>query len=222
MLKQFIEKIGGNYPLKEIDAGEYGKANVAGMDFVMKGYEAQGLGFVSVMTAASKMGMSMDTMIINPFEMDAPLLSYDRISVMGNDILLMELYDTRLNKEKTMAEDGMLFNEVLKRYADLTDGTTAPAWYDDIRYPQSFEKKETASESEHLDQMSVDYLDAYLKKLKDSPSCDPERKKNAASIYTEGLLNNGGASTDNFLKEKGKEYTQNLFRNVLFGTGEPR
>ena len=44
-------------------------------------------------------------------------------------------------------------------------------------------------------------------------------KKDKASVYVEGLLTNGGPSTDVFKKGLGLDKTAVLFRNILFGTG---
>ena len=44
----------------------------------------------------------------------------------------------------------------------------------------------------------------------------PKREK--ASVYVEGLLKNGGPSTDVFKKGLGEEKTAELFRKVLFAT----
>ena len=38
--------------------------------------------------------MKMDTLIINPYNLELPLYSYDRIYAAGNDTLIVELYDT--------------------------------------------------------------------------------------------------------------------------------
>ena len=46
-----------------------------------------------------------------------------------------------------------------------------------------------------------------------------EKKKNELSAhYVNGLLENGGPSTDVFKKSLGEDKTARLFKNVLFGT----
>jgi hypothetical protein len=44
-------------------------------------------------------------------------------------------------------------------------------------------------------------------------------KKAKAAEYSDGLIKNGGPSTDVFKKEFGDEKTGRYFREVLFGTG---
>ena len=97
MTDKLLSLIGQRFPLKERDAGEYKSLKVKGMKFTITPYEAEGLGHVSVMKASGMFGlMKMDTLIVNPKETDLPLLSYDRILAMGNDTLILELYDTML------------------------------------------------------------------------------------------------------------------------------
>ena len=62
------------------------------------------------------------------------------------------------------------------------------------------------------------YLNIYLQILKAAPACDPAIKKKASEVYSEGLLENGGLSTDQFVKAKGRAFTEELFRRYLFGT----
>ena len=47
---------------------------------------------------------------------------------------------------------------------------------------------------------------------------DKLEKQRKASVYVEGLLENGGPSTDVFVKGLGHERTARLFRHILFGT----
>ena len=67
-------------------------------------------------------------------------------------------------------------------------------------------------------QCAMDYLKAYLEAVEAAPYCEPIPKKEKSSIYVEGLLANGGPSTDIFKKGIGEEKTGELFRNILFGT----
>jgi hypothetical protein len=69
------------------------------MTFTIRQFYAESLGNVSVMAAKGFFGlMQMDTFIVNPVEKDLPLFSYDRIHAMGNDTLILELYDTLLGE----------------------------------------------------------------------------------------------------------------------------
>lgn len=218
-LDALLSTIAKSYELVEKPAGEFATAKVSGLTFQVKSFYAKGLGNVSIMSCKGMMGlMAMDTLVINPFELDAPLFSYDRIHAMGNDTLLLELYETRLDKGQSLSE----VDSVRMAFDDIPNEVVPERWYKSITLPQSIKKKGKKALTPRFDDMVLKYLAAYIEVLGRAPACDIGAKTKAASVYTEGLLDNGGASTDAFLKAKGKEYTATLFRDYLFGTGEPK
>lgn len=217
MMKKMLDEIGKSYPLTVKENGNFAAAKVGPMKFTILSYEAKGLGKVSVMTGKAMGGlMKMNTLIVNPFDRDMPLFSYDRIHAMGNDTLLLELYDTRLDRSAEYPE----LTKIVESYNDLPGVPAESRWYDSIRLSQSVKKKNKKKGTPRCDAFAMDYVAAYLKLAQAAPACDREAKKKAAAVYTEGLLSNGGPSTDQFVKAYGKEYTEKLFREVLFGTGE--
>ncbi len=215
MTEKMLDMVGKKFPLKEIDTGEFATAKVGPMKFQIKCYDAEGRGRVSVMSGRGMFGlMKMDTLIINPFERDMALFSYDRIHAMGNDTIFLELYDTRIDR-KRLPND---IERILEKYKDIPEQPVAPNWYDQIKFSVSLKKKGKKDVTPRFDKLTQEYLDAVLKLIEQAPECDAKEKKKAAAMYTEGLLTNGGPSTDQFVKAKGKEYTQKLFRSYLFGT----
>ena len=125
------------YSLRETDAGEYASLKVNGMRFSIKAYYAEGLGHVSVMKARGFFGlMKMDTLMIVPQEKDLPLYSYDRIFAMGNDTLIVELYDTLTEPLDLSSLDG-----VKAGFTHLPERDPGEHWYDGIKLPQSLSKK---------------------------------------------------------------------------------
>ena len=161
--------------------------------------------------------MKMDTVVVNPFERDMALFSYDRIYAMGNDTIFLEMYDTRL--DRTAAPEAA--EKVKAAYADIPEEPVAPNWYDDIKLACSLKKKGKKDITPRFDQLTAEYVDAYLTLCREAKECDRAEKMKAAQAYTEGLLTNGGPSTDQFLNAKGREFTEKLFRETLFGTGDP-
>ena len=74
MVDRLVTLIGQKHPLTQLDCGEFAKMRVNGMSFSVRAYKAAGLGHVSVMSAVGFFGlMKMDTLIINPTELDLPL-----------------------------------------------------------------------------------------------------------------------------------------------------
>jgi len=213
-MKNLLNILEQSFPLTKKSVGEFEKIKVSGMNFTIEQYHAKGLGNVSVMRAVGFFGlMKMDTFIINPTECDVPLFSYDRVLAMGNDTLILELYDTLLAEQDLTA-----LKKVNEAYSALPAHDLGSHWYDDIKLPESNAKKGKKRDSASFNSLTTEYFKAYVEAAIKAPACDGDAKNEKASVYVEGLLSNGGPSTDVFLKHYGEEKTKYLFRNILFGT----
>jgi hypothetical protein len=155
--------------------------------------------------------MKMDTVIIVPESLDMPLYSYDRIYAMGNDTLIVELYDTVVG----VWDDSALYN-VKTNYSSLPGRDPGEHWYDSIKLKESISKKGKKLNTPRIDELAQRHFEEYLGAAK--PTLDKEAKAKKASDYVEGLLSKGGPSTDSFIKALGREKTAEIFREVLFGT----
>ncbi len=216
MTDRMLAIIDKAFPLAEQDCGAYKKMKVSGMGFTIRRFQAEGLGAVSVMVASGFFGLlKMDTLIITPTEKDMPLFSYDRVHAMGNDTLIFELYDTLLGSADLSA-----LEEVKKQAAYLPDHDLGEHWYDSIKLPQSLSKKGKKAQTSSFDTTAIHYLTKYLETAQSAAACQAAPKREKASVYVEGLLKNGGPSTDVFKKGIGDEKTAALFRKVLFATEE--
>ena len=61
------------------------------------------------------------------------------------------------------------------------------------------------SEYRIIDELTNAYFKAYMDGANNMTSCDSAAKKEKAAVYVNGLLQNGGPSTDIFVKEFGLE-----------------
>ena len=214
MTDKLLNFIQTQYPLTEIDAGEMSTLKASGMTFTVQAYRAEGLGHVSVMRAKGFFGlMKMDTLIIHPKQVELPLYSYDRIYAMGTDTLIVELYDTLSG-----ACDLSGLDNIKNQYADLAERDPGTHWYDSIKLPSSISKKGKKAQTDRFDQLATQHLLAYLD-IKNPTVCVEEKERKTA-YYVDGLLTNGGPSTDVFKKSFGVEKTAKLFKTILFGTAK--
>lgn len=213
MINKILDNIKTKYVLKELEVGEFSQFKAKGMKFGISAYHAEGLGHISVMKAVGFFGlMKMDTVIIVPQEKDLPLYSYDRIYVMGNDTLIVELYDTMVNKS-----DFSLLNVIKNKYQNLPERDPGEHWYDSIKLKESISKKAKKQLSEELDLLTLEHFKAYLDVTTEN-LIDIQMKNELSSKYVNGLLQHGGPSTDVFIKMFGEEKTANLYKKILFGT----
>ncbi len=215
MIEYIKEKLQESYQLLEKNNEKFAKIKVNGMSFDISSFSIEGVGNLGIMEASGFFGlMNMITVIINPFEVDAPLFSYDRIHAFGNDTFIMELYDTCL-------KDGFEKEQIRgikSKYGSLPVYDHGTHWYDDILMDESIHLKGKKQESATFDALAVEYIEAYVNALNNAEKCDKLQKTEKAKAYSDGLLNNGGPSTDIFVKKFGKEFTTELFEKVLFGT----
>lgn len=212
LTNDMLRKLGDAFALG--DAVETKRMKVSGMTFDIASYKVDGLGHVSSMIATGFFGlMKMDTLIITPTAVDMPLFSYDRVLAMGNDTLIFELYDTLIEKA-----DLSSLEKVKEDAKELPNHDLGAHWYDSIKLAVSLSKKGKKAHTPAFDETAMAYLDAYLAAAKAAAPAPAEAKREKASVYVEGLLTNGGPSTDVFKKGIGDEKTAQLFRKTLFGT----
>ena len=217
MTNKILDLIKKNHALNPKSVGEFKTFKAKGMTFVCEAFDAEGLGHVSVMRAKGFFGlMKMDTLVIAPIEKDLPLLSYDRIYAMGNDTLIVELYDTMGESKPELAA----INAVKMKYARLperfAEGEEPAHWYDGIRLTETTSKKGKKGNTADFDAYTLDYVSAYLSL--EGEKCDRDVKIARTEIYATGLITQGGPATDVFKQEFGEEKTGEIIRGVLFGT----
>ena len=217
MTSRILSLLKRNHTLVIKNVGEFETFKAKGMKFNCRAYEVCGLGHVSTMCAKGFFGlMKMDTLVIAPEDKDLPLLSYDRIYAMGNDILFIELYDTMGEKKVDLSSIAAVKEKYSHLPERLAEGDEPKHWYDDIRLPETTSKKGKKADSEIFDAYTLDYVKQYLKLEADN--CDREEKIARTEAYATGLITQGGPATDVFKKEFGEEKTGNIIRKVLFGT----
>ena len=215
MTDRLLTLINEKYPITEIDCGEFANMSVKGMKFSIRAYKAEGLGHVSIMRGSAMMGlMKMDTLIINPTELDLPLYSYDRIFALGNDTLIVELYDTLVGK---YSEDEMLTVKGTPEYTAIPERDPGEHWYDYIKLQSSISKKGKKKHLKLMNELTEKHFAAYFAGG-NTPVADGEAKRDKAGIYVNGLIEKGGPSTDVFKGAIGEAKTRKLFESVLFGT----
>ena len=202
MTDKILSILKDRFTVKELESTRL-KAN--GMTFDVKSYKAEGLGHVSVMRAKGFFGlMKMDTLIVNPIEIDLPLYSYDRIFAAGNDTLIVELYDTVLG-----SFNGETLKNVKTDFSDLEERDPGEHWYDDIKLSSSISKKGKAKNvSNRFEYLTMEHLHAYLYSGEAKTVQDYEAKQNKTRVYVNGLLEKGGPSTDVFKGAIGEERTR--------------
>lgn len=211
MIAQSLGALRNRVRLQPRDIGAFAALRAGGMRFSICAYDLPGVGALSTVSMTAMLGlMRMETLVLTPLERDAPLLSCDLVRVAGRDTLLLELYDTQLAPIDTAALDA-----VKAAYAALPDHDLGTHWYDPLKLPPSLAKRGRKLWAQAAP-LADAYLAAYLDLLSAAPPCARTEKQARVRAYVDGLLQNGGPSTDQFKKLIGAEQTAALFRQVIF------
>lgn len=197
---------------------DYAAMKTSKMSTAIEQYSVAGLGNMTFQHAKGMMGlMKMEMMTVTPLERDLPLFSFDIIDVLGNYTLIIELYDVMLDKTDKFE---VALSEIKQDYADLPDDDRGEHWYDSIKMASSVSKKgKKKALAAKCDELFARYMEAYFAIAKDMPEvADKDAKRAASDGYVQGLLDNGGPSTDIFVDMLGKEKTTEYFKKYIFGT----
>ena len=215
MDSKVLDMISKNYRLTEKEVGEEGCFKAAGMKFKTRLFKADGLGSVSVMKAKGFFGlMQMTTVVVNPFYVDAPLLSYDNIAAFGKHITCMEIVDTTLSGKFDMTR----LEEIRCQYSELPNKDMGSHWYDDMHMGTPICKIVQKNQVAAVNELVRQYFSAYIHNTLNCSACDEKAKRYKASVYSDGLLAKGGPATDPVKKAIGEEKTAYFFKNILFAT----
>lgn len=216
-----MNKISENYKVTEVDAGEYGDMTIYGvLKFHVKQYEVEEIGNLSIMKV--NMGfMQMGTMILTPLDKNLPLFSLDYMYTFASRKGYIEFYN--LVDKKDLQYDKLIndLKAVKNEYDNFENVTPSEAWYQDLVGVGTY-KKWSSKEDSRGDKMITDNLNTYFKASKNLKVLTKEEQSAKIEVtkkYTDGLIENGGISTDVFKKSLGEEVTRDFFDKVLFGSG---
>ncbi len=190
------------------------------MQFDVEQYQIDDLGNLSVMTV--DMGvMQMASFVLTPFEKNAPLLSVDYIYALTNRKAIVEFYDLVPDpSEESYAAIVAEMKTFADEYSALADDPADEAWYDKY-ITVKLHKKAGSADDATLKAMLADAVSVVMDGADtlDPLDADGHRMKVALTkAYSDGLITQGGVSTDVFKSALGEDTTRNFFDTVFFGT----
>lgn len=209
-----------NFTLIPRDAGEYKDLTVKGiMKFDVEQYEIEGIGNLSVMRVNIGV-MQMATIVITPTDKNLPLFSADYMYMLTNRISYLEYYDLVVNRDDAYQQLIADLKEVHDKYDFLPNAEISETWYSSLLIA-SAHKNSKMSDDVALKDMIVDSLKVYQQHANQIPLLSEEEREEKIAVtvaYTDGLIQNGGISTDFFKDSLGEEKTKQFFDTVFFGT----
>lgn len=215
-----LNELEEHYTVTRLDAGEYSKMKLFGlMKFDVEQYQIEQLGNLSVMRV--NMGlMQMATAVITPQDKNMPLLSADYMYILSNRKCYLEFYDVVKEKDDQYMQLLSGLSETIGQYEHLENIEVTPAWYQHLLTVTTYKAGKTSMDAD-LEKLLIDNLHTYLEQSQQFPLLAEEEravKQDITLKYTDGLIENGGISTDVFKKALGDEETKKFFDQVFFGT----
>lgn len=212
-MKKVINQLENNFKLNKIQNSEFDKFKFSVMKVESESYDIEGIGHVSYLNSKALFGlMRIESIIINPIQVDASLFSIEYMKIINNKTTIIEQYDTLLNSERKEDE----FINIRNKYKDYEKINEDKHWYDDLLYKSSFRIATNKKNDDVSENCINECVSVYIEQLKNSDKCDIDLKKQKTHKYSDGLIENGGPSTDVFNKGIGQEKTKEFFNKVVF------
>lgn len=211
-----LAALGRTYALQQEDLGADAHLSAKGMSFETEGWKIPGVGHLCIMQMNAFFGlMRMETAVIAPTDVDAPLFNLDWVKAFGAETQIAELYDTQLLPWPDECHEAFEFARA--QYADLPDAPAGdPRWYDDVLYPCSFHKKGRGL-TERMSSAAQDYLTIYAELLAAAPTCDSTEKAAKVRTFAEKLFEEGGPAVDQVTKLFGEQTAERLILQHMYG-----
>ena len=213
-----LSRLKEDYVLTEVDVGDLEEFTVSGRVHRVRQFEIDGVGNLLVMTNPLPGMMQMDTFTITPYYKNLPLFTTDYMYFETKRMFLNEIYSLVDFEDDLYRGYIGRFAENSKLTEHLTDMPMRECWYDDIR--PVVVGKESAPEDDDLifEQFKVN-LETFIEMEKASPLLDEEAKRakwERNYEYARRLVDDGGVSTELFVKSLGAERTKRFFYSVFF------
>ena len=186
-----IEALRGRYRLIPSDIGEDALMKAKGMTFTTGSYEVEGLGHLCVL------------------RMKAFAMKGGKVPVVKTgDSWKTHLYE--LLTPMTAIRD---------RDSDLKDYCPGDHWYDDIKYPCSYSKKDRNAAG-RFNAAARSYLRTYLKQAESAKPCGESEKTVLIRNYAEQLISKGGPAVDQVTRLFGDDFARRLILRHMYGADE--
>ncbi|WP_252213705.1 bilin reductase [Clostridium sp. VAP41] len=219
-IKRGMDLLTSSYDLKEVETGKFSNLQIQGIDYNIKQYEINGVGNLLVMDSKDSIKLQMASFVLTPYYKSLPLFSTDYIYMNEKRNFLIEYYDLVPEKDELYLNYMNKFANLKAEHNQLEDMTLKECWYDSLK-PVCTAKKADRAEDSEISSMFVDNLQLFIEMDKNSELLTTEERKLKWKItqdYTDGLVDNGGVSTNVFKAIIGSDATKEFFNNVFFGT----
>jgi len=215
-----IDLLVSNYDLEQVETGKFSNLQIQGIDYSIKQYKINGVGNLLVMDSKDSSKLQMASFVLTPYYKSLPLFSTDYIYMNEKRSFLIEYYDLVPKKDELYLDYMNRFANLKAEHNELEDMVLKECWYDSLK-PVCTAKNTDRTKDLEISSMFIDNLKLFIEMEKNSKLLTAEERKLKWKItqdYTDGLVDNGGVSTNVFKAIMGADATKEFFNKVFFGT----
>lgn len=215
-----MDLVSSNYDIEKVETGEFTNLIIQGIDYNIEQYKIKDVGNLLVMESKDSSKLQMVSFVITPYYKALPLFSTDYIYMNEKRSFLIEYYDLVEKKDELYLNYMNRFASLKAEHSELEDMTLKECWYDSLK-PVCTAKNTDRSKDLEISSMFIDNLKLFIEMEKNSKLLTEEERKSKWKItqdYTDGLVDNGGVSTNVFKAIMGPDGTKEFFNKVFFGT----
>ena len=219
-IQKGIELLREYYEVEECEIDPlFEKPVVAGRPNEVHRYDIKGVGNLLTMTAKDVDQNQLSSFVLTPYFKNLPLFSTDYVYNDDKRFFLIEIYDLSIGHDEAYLAGIDSFAEIAKSWDDMPEFPTQPRWYDDIR-PVCIGKCPSREQDDLSLGRFLEALALFVAMEQAAPALsgdDLAKKWQANADYANGLIDQGGVSTDMWTQAFGAENTRRFFLEVFFG-----
>ena len=219
-IKRGMDLLESKYNLEQIETGKFTTIKIQDIDYNIKQYKINGVGNLLVMDSKDSINLQMASFVITPYYKALPLFSTDYMYMKEKRSFLIEYYDLVSQKDEFYLSYINRFSSLKAEHDNLEDMILKECWYDSLK-PVCTAKNTDRTTDLEISSMFVDNLKLFIEMEDNSKPLTIEERKEKWRItkdYTDGLVDNGGVSTNVFKAIMGADSTKEFFNDVFFGT----
>lgn len=195
------------------------RPNVGGRPNRVRRFDIEGVGNLLAMTAKDVEENQLSTFVVMPYYKNLPLFSTDYVYNGDKRFFLIEVYDLSVYHDDAWQQGIDAFAASANAWDDMPEFPTQPRWYDDIR-PVCIAKAPSREQDDVSLKRFLETLGLFVNMEKAAPLLSDEdraRKWQINKSYSDGLIDEGGVSTDLWTAALGVENVRRFFDEVFFG-----
>lgn len=181
-------------------------------------FDIAGVGNLLTMTVKDSDTAQLSSFVITPYFKNLPLFSTDYVYQGNTRFFLIELYNLGNAEDAAFSALVDALQQKAGTWTAMPDKPVRACWYDDIR-PLCVCKAPDAALDQEAIEGFLECLQLFIDAERRMPLLNDDARRakwQATKAYSDGLIDEGGVSTDLFTAAIGAENTRRYFDEVFF------